>query len=286
VAGELITRDGQLEFNGLLMGAGTPYRFIRLEGWHESAYDSGSQARPGAHGAWPGELLAGTRSVIFTHGVRGDNVEHALSRLAMATRASDVELPLVAQFGGVKRLAWARCVRRSAPVDQAHAVGFVPLAALQWEATDPRIYSLETLTASTGLPRPGSGFDYPLTYPIDYGDAGNPGSLQATNAGDADSPPTLTLTGAAAQPVVINRTTGARLEFDLTLADTDELTIDVREGTVLLNGVNRLYALTADSDDPGDFLLAPAPGVNDIDFRASAPSDTALLTVSWQHASM
>jgi hypothetical protein len=286
MAGELITRDGQIEYRGLLLGAGTPYPWVQLDGWitDQPGIETGNQPRPAGHGSWAGSMHAGERRVTFQHRVRTPDLHGAVQELAMATRLTDEEHPLVIQLHGVKRVAWARCVNRSLPIDLSYAVGVVPKAVVQWEATDPRIYSHDILTASTGLPRPGAGFTYPLTYPLDYGDAGNPGSLQAVNAWDADTPPTLTVTGDTPRPVIINRTTGARLILDLTVTEADELVVDTREGLVLLNGVNRAFSVADESDHPEDFLLAP--GVNDVDFRASGASDTARLTMTWQHASM
>ncbi|MFE2438085.1 phage tail protein, partial [Streptomyces sp. NPDC059409] len=64
--GSLITRDGQIQWAGLLMGPGTPYEIDRtgITGWDDlPVLDTGDIVRPDQHGAWPGARWAQPRLV-------------------------------------------------------------------------------------------------------------------------------------------------------------------------------------------------------------------------------
>ncbi|MFD0571655.1 hypothetical protein ACFQ0T_23635 [Kitasatospora gansuensis] len=67
--GSLITRDGQLQWGGLLMGPGTRYQLTAegLTGWHDlPGMDLGDSPRAADHGSTPGTRLAQARTVGAT----------------------------------------------------------------------------------------------------------------------------------------------------------------------------------------------------------------------------
>ena len=67
--GSLITRDGQMQWAGLLLGPGTPYEIGSdgLTGWEDLPdYDTTDADHPTAHGAWPGARYAKPRKVGAT----------------------------------------------------------------------------------------------------------------------------------------------------------------------------------------------------------------------------
>ena len=286
-AGDLITQDGQLEFNGLLLGGGTVYGWRQLDGWDDlPPLQAANATRPSQHGSYPGQLVAGERVItwdfLISTTVAAFPAAVAALRAATAVPSGDVEIPLVIQLAGQKLLVNARCTQRAVGAPKTYPLGYVT-GALQFVASQPRRYTAVQSTASTGLPTAGTGLVYPLVYPLDYGSGGTPGAVQALNAGDTATPCVLTVRGPATMPSVANQTLNKTLEFSITLAGSDVLTVDTAAGTVLLNGTaNRLYTLTAKSTPVEDWLLAPS--INDVAFRATAYDAAALLTVTWRSA--
>ncbi len=88
------------------------------------------------------------------------------------------------------------------------------------------------------------------------------GSGTATNTGNFKASPTLTVTGAAAGPIVItNSTAGKSVSITTSVPGGQQLVVNFRARTVLLNGVNR-YDLVASTPQWFDI----APGNNTITY--------------------
>ncbi|WP_234336507.1 MULTISPECIES: phage distal tail protein [Streptomyces] len=263
VLGDLVTRRGQVQYGGLLLGRGTPYRWAKLTGWGElPALDSGTVQRPDAHGALPGTLLAQSRTIgLDGLVVRGRAAE--LGAVVGALESGTVpvvdELPLVIwldERGPL--LCWARCTRRDLPVGKGYNTGTVVDGAVEWEATDPRRYALDEQTASAGLPSPEPGLAWPLAWPLDWGAPGESGALTVTNGGTASTHPVIEFRGPMARPSLTNINSGDALEYDLPLDSDDLLVVDTLAGTATLNGTaSRLYAATARSVPEATFTFPP-----------------------------
>ncbi|MEV0410319.1 hypothetical protein AB0I68_05755 [Streptomyces sp. NPDC050448] len=298
-AGDRVAVPGHVQFGDeLLLGPGTAYRWRTLDGWEDSpALDSGTVPRSDAHGAYLGRLLAQPRTITIDDVVirtEPRRMGAAVRTLRAATALRDDEQPLVVQLDDEPPLlSFARCLRRSVPVQVGgYAIGIVQGAALQFEATDPRRYSLVEQQAETGLPSAEPGLDWQvspgperLLYPVQFGSPGSTGSLLAVNEGDAPSHPVISIRGPVSLPSVTNLATGEAVEYDIDLALDDELLADTREGTVTLNGTAaRLYTATARSAPENLFVLAP--GTTSLLFRA-APGSTdprASCSLRWRSA--
>ncbi|MCX4818357.1 phage tail family protein [Streptomyces sp. NBC_01142] len=297
-AGDLVTAPGHIQFGDLLLGPGTPYRWKNLPGWEDSpAVDSGTVNRSDAHGAYLGRLLAQPRTITLDDIVirtEPRRMGAAVRALRAATALRDDEQPLVVQLDDeLPLLSFARCMRRSIPVGVGgYAIGIVQGAALQFEATDPRRYSLVEQQVEAQLPSAEPGLDWQvppgperLLYPINFGAPGSTGSLLAVNEGDAPAHPVIAIRGPLSLPSVTNLATGEAIEYDIDLALDDELVIDTREGTVTLNATAaRLYTVTARSVPETLFTLTP--GTTSLLFR-SAPGATdprASCSIRWRSA--
>ncbi|NGO71444.1 phage tail protein [Streptomyces sp. SB3404] len=276
------------------MGEGTPVHGRKLEGWDDLPdVDDASVPMPASHGAWPGWLLAGPRVLtldFLVHHPRGAaGLPEALDELRQATALRQEERALVVQLASTQRLMWARVTRRSLPASQDYTWG-KPTGAIEWTCADPRRYEVEEQVARTGLPVPEPGLDWHpadpppgLEWELDWGGNAIPGTVLVENAGDADTYPTLALTGPVIRPAVTNHATGAVLEYDITLSTTDRLVIDTREGTVTLNDTApRLHTATPRST-PEQACILP-PGASLISFRAAEFNDAGALTISWRSA--
>ncbi|MFB6846202.1 hypothetical protein ACFCXS_15255 [Streptomyces sp. NPDC056373] len=289
--GDRVTIPGHVQYGDLLLGPGTPYRWRRITGWGDlPALDSGTTPRAGAHGAFPGQLLAQARTI----GLDGLTVRAPAARIGEVVGALEDatgpvvdELPFVAwldERGPL--LAYARVVRRAVPADKGYRVGTITGGALEFEATDPRRYEITERTASTTLPTSEQGLDWNddegagqgLDWPLAFGEVGSTGALSVTNAGRAETHPVIVFRGPVVRPSLINVATGDTLEYDLPLAAGDVLEVDTRAGTVTLNATaSRLDRATSRSVPEQTFTLAP--GTTSLAFRAAPESDPAASVV-------
>ncbi|QMP84116.1 minor tail protein [Streptomyces phage Alderaan] len=290
--GSLITGPGQIQYGDLLLGRDTPYRWKALSGWEElPSLDSSSALRPDAHGAYPGALLAQTRTIGLDLTVRAprDQIGGTVAALNAGTVPRADEIPLVVwldERGPL--LVNARAIRRNVPVANGYTVGTILGAAIQWEASDPRRYSVDEQHVETGLPAPEPGLEWAggtglqWTDGLDWGIGGATGNVGVVNGGDAETSPVVTFTGPVTAPR-LTQEDGRTIEYDITLAAGDQLVVDTRAGTVTLNGAaSRLYTATTRSVPEQAFTLAP--GTTSLSYRAETHSATARCAIEWRAA--
>ncbi|WP_199825478.1 phage tail domain-containing protein [Streptomyces sp. TP-A0875] len=284
-AGDLVDRPGHIQYGGLLLGPGTPYQWENLTGWDDlPALDSGTVPRPAAHGSYPGPLFSQSRVIGLTGLIIRAPVEQIGAVAGAVTAATGPvvdELPLVVWLDDRgPLLAYARAVRRSVPV-ALYRVGLSLGGAIEWEATDPRRYSLSERSASASLPAAEPGLDWHtdpegrggdrLDWPLEFGAPGSTGAMTATNAGGAETHPVIEFRGPVVRPSVTNIRTGDVLEYDIPLAADDVLVVDTRAGTVTLNETaSRLSTVTSRSAPEQAWTLPP--GTSDLFFRAAPGS--------------
>lgn len=298
MAGALITSDFQIQLGpdtgGLLLGAGTPYDVIELDGWDDlPPYSLTDVDRPAQAGAWPGPMYPQPRVLTLTLGVSGtvngigtpSTAQYAanVAALRKATNpATDTtaEAPFVVQLAGQQLMVNMRCQQRVMPTTQGYASPGLDRATLQLVATDPRRYTPAVQTASCGLASSSGGLTYPITYPLTWGTTSN-GTLTITNGGDTPTPPTLVITGPGTTPAIVRQDTGQVLQFNLTLSATDVLTVNVQDGTASLNGTSIYGALDASSASIASFLMPP--GATTLGLRVASGTGTTL-TATWQNA--
>jgi hypothetical protein len=243
-AGDLITQDGQAEWRGLLLGAGTRYRRTELEGWLDlDETRNGDVDLDNEHGAQPGQLLAGPRTVTWTGHIAGSaGFEDAVNTLRRAFTYDEnpAEEPLVIQEAGIKAMVNARWVRRKIPQNMDWPVAFTQYV-LQWRATNPRALRLPQLTPQTAPPvAGGGGLIFPLVFPLVFGSAPSGGELVLTNDGAAHAQPVWRITGPCTAPMITNADTGARLWFedDFALLAGEQLDVSTEDKSVLYVGSN------------------------------------------------
>lgn len=301
MAGELITRDQQVEWAGQLWGDGTDVQVTQLTGWDSlPSLDSGTVPRAQQHGAYLGRLLAQSRVITADLQMTTwpDTYPAARRALLAATTLAQDEQPLVVRTAGETQLVFARVFSRALPNTTDAALG-TPAVSIAWEATDPRRYDLTEQAVTTTLPQAGLGLDWAdgaspagldwhdgaSPAGLDWGADASTGNITCVNAGDADAHPTLEIRGPITTPAVTIVETGQVLEYDITLAASDVLTVDTWAGTVTLaSGASRLYTATARSAPEGAFVLPP--GASTLALRAAPGSadPAASLTVRFRSA--
>lgn len=299
MAGALITSDFQIQLGpdsgGLLLGAGTPYDVIELDGWDDMPPLSLTDVdRPAQAGAWAGPMYPQPRVLTLTLGVSGTvggigtvTVAQYAANVAALRKATNpagsdttVESPFVVQLAGQQLQATVRCQQRVMPTTQGYSSPGLDRVTLQLVATDSRRYSPTVQSASCGLASTSGGLAYPITYPITWGTV-SPGTLTITNSGDTPTPPTLTITGPGTTPAIVRQDTGQILLFNLTLSTTDVLVVNTLDGTVTLNGASVYGALDPSSAPIASLLMAP--GTTTLGLRVASGTGTTL-TATWQNA--
>lgn len=236
----------------LRAGSGRPWGVQDLQGWRRLAsIASSSVARPGAHGSYPGGHYARSRPIraLLVHRPWHGPLEAALDELEAATgvvERSTEPTPLEIGQLGVTYRAWARVVDREVPQDDRWAAGVAVGVLVEWEAPDPFKYRVpgyspvETEPSTPG----GGGLEFPLEFPLAFGEQSEGGSVTVTNAGNAPSWPVLELDGPGLGLAII-ADDGRQLRFlaDYALAAGETLQIDTGARSVTLSGVSRANKL-------------------------------------------
>lgn len=238
--------------------------------------------RAGDHGSYPGSDLLGPRQVILELLLKAASetaFDTAVQAVAAATAVQTAELPLY--FGGGSYFINARPRRRSLPRTYDQLQQLAPVA-LEFLATDPRYYGATVKTATMGLGIATSGLVFPATFPTSFGSGSSSGSAVLTNAGTFATRPRLTITGPVDNPIVDLMTTPTQtISLVLSLSSTDTLVIDLKAGSIILNGTaSRRNTLAA-----GSVLWELPPGSTTVRFRNNgAYQAAAALAVSYYDA--
>ncbi|AXI78061.1 phage distal tail protein [Peterkaempfera bronchialis] len=294
--GSLITRDGQMQWAGLLIGPGTPYRIDRqgITGWEDLPdIDLSDAERPTGHGAWPGAGYAKSRKVGGQIWLlpqpdpdNPDTAEAALATVRMLRQAlaqQDEERWLAIRLHGETLAVRARVNQRVLTSDRQFATQGVAKATVQWLASDPRRYLTTPQSTSTGAPVWESGLTWPLTWPLYWGEAASTGDVAVDNRGSAPTHPVITFRGPCSNPSLTERTSGQRLRYEIDLGADEELVVDTAAGTVTLNGT-AARRHTAASDSSPEELFTFAPGRSELSFRPGQADAGAEVSVSWRSA--
>ncbi|MEU8196332.1 hypothetical protein AB0C10_21350 [Microbispora amethystogenes] len=267
--GDQITKAGQIEWNGFLIGADTPYRMQTLDGWITDLpdLDSGNVPQPNRHGSYSGRDLAQERHVILGGQIRAprEEMEQAYLDLiaAMTVLEDDTELPLAIRLMGITFVGYGKAAQRRVPVDKNFRLGLAQMT-LQWTLSDPVLLSRELHSAV-----------------ITDGT-----TQQLANLGNTRTFPLVRVPGPAEDPLIAvqHPIAGERvLEFGITIPDGQTLIVDPYYGNVTMDGADRLGTLTGSSVPPTDLVL-PA-GLSDVTY-GSGSGGAPPITVLWRHAYM
>jgi hypothetical protein len=270
--------DVVVEWQGITIGGGTnQYTVQTITGWDDLpeviTYD---QERARGHGDHVGDMFARAR-IVTVEGTIADPAERdalAQALAAVSLVRSDVTDLTVTTFGTALTTG-ARLIRRSLPVGLRYGAGLVPFA-LQWRCPDPLRYGQAQSAKSTGLPTSGGGLTYPLTYPLDYGAAGDPGQVTLTNDGTAEAPIVFTVSGPLPSGWQVSAG-DQRLIYPVEVPAGETLTVDTAAGTIVAQGTaDRRANLTV-----ADWIVVPAVSSVTLQFASlgGAYDPAAVLTV-------
>ena len=243
----LITQDFQIDFDGLLMGAGTPYGVSMWGGFLDMpAVRSQTTSRPKARGAFltpdydDGKLYDVDVDITSQAGIAFSD---AVAAMAAGTYPQETLRPLRFRLPNMGvRVTLVQCRRRVIPVELAYEFGLSQKAALQWFAPDARQYGPAVLLPA-GLRSGGTGVSFPLVFPLSFGVPPSGGRVTFTNTGSAPTEPVITVTGPLLSGFEITYLeTGRRLRYTATVGT--DLVLDCAQGTCTTQGQERAPFLT------------------------------------------
>lgn len=261
--GDQISSAGQVEWNGFVIGSGTPYRMQRLDGWITDMpnLDSTNVAQPNRHGSYSGRKYSQERTVTLSGLIRTrrEDMEQVVQALIRETPVlqDDTELPLAIRLLDTIYVGYGSVVRRSIPVDKNFRLGQAQLT-MQWVLSDPLLLSRELNSAVIA----------------------DGASQILTNLGNAETYPTFRIPGPVVNPAVEIENSGIErlLEFNLTVPSGQTLIIDPYYGTVTLAGA--VVKATESSTAVTDMVLPAGQNTVTYDGGGSGPD----ITVLWRHA--
>ena len=279
-AGDLVDTDWQVEIRGLLLGPGTPWRIGTLADWSSRAVRADDTPRASSHGSIPGRDLTNSHTRVLRAntgmGNRHTTADELVAlrddlRAAWATEAVDV--PIVYQLGGEKRLRFGR-TRDIEVVEDDLTVGYMTVDCEFWDR-DGVEYSAVEHAVNTPPEDPGAGFTPPFTPPWSL-PAGTSGSFPADNAGRSPAPWRARINGpttALDPPFLEHLGTGEALSFTanggLDVPAGQWVDIDSATRSVLLNGTaDRRMNLATFSR-----WFSLAPGSNNVRFAGTGTLD-------------
>ncbi|MDH2424726.1 phage tail domain-containing protein [Sphaerisporangium sp. TRM90804] len=248
--GQLLTGPWQIEWARMVFGV-APYWILEPgpEGWDDlPEVDSGNAPRAARHGSWPGRDYAQQRTVSAVIAVSDDAGAFLTSRrdLRRVLNLSEdgSELDLVIRTDSETLRAKAKVTSRLMSV-QHYGQQFTAVS-VRWVAADPRRYDLQQQSVTV----PADGTDY------------------CVNDGDIATSPLIKINGPVVDPVIENETLGRILRFGIDLDDGEQLLVDTNAGTVLLDGADRMDALSSLSVPVEEWTLAA--GTNRIAYTADS----------------
>jgi len=229
-----------LTLRGVTVGTGTAWPFIEAPAlFGIDSPRSNDALKPYGWGSTThGPDLPSSRDISFSVWSNLLSESAALAALQTFQGAygqADETLELTVSTPSQDFIVYGR-PRRSIPNLENVGSGIIGVA-VQFRALDPRFYDATPTSTTVPLGAISGGLAYPFAYPFAYGTA-SAGTATLNNLGNAPTSLKITIaptSEAVTDPVVVNQTTGERVEFEsLTISPGRSLEIDFAERTVTL----------------------------------------------------
>lgn len=279
----------QFSYQGYVFGPGTPLELTKIEGIDMPTVRNGDAGRPREAGRFIGLDVLDGRDIAITGQLLTVDPT-AWMNLSSATAAGGtLEYPLyfnTPSWGTLVTMVRPR--KRPMAIDIQAALGNLVDVVLGFSGSDPRWYSVPTLSQSATSPGTTLGFTLPLGFPFSFGGGSAIGFLSVLNSGNIDIPAILTVTGPCTNPSITNGSLpGApNITFGVTMNAGDQLVIDtgIHTATFFTAGSTlgspRVYTLAQGSQW---WTLWPSSALggtaNAIQFLTDDSSPTGTLTV-------
>lgn len=146
-------------------------------------------------------------------------------------------------------------------------------------APDFRFYSQTLHEDSMAESQIEGGTSIPTPVPIDFDGSGSSGGLNIVNLGNEDTPISFTIKGPGEGFTVRNDTTQKQFRINYAISVGDEIVIDTKNKTVLLNGTYNIYSALE------GYFWELVSGTNRIFFITDSSADeNTLLEMRWRDA--
>lgn len=255
---------------------GTAWLLLGVDGMDGTPTSGQVVQRAGDHGGFPTPQWYSARPITLR--IQASAQTQALRDTARALLQQAIPVNKLATFTYGEPVPKTLLVRRSGAIRESYPTTLDCVFTVGLIAPDPRKYGASwsfTVNANGQL----LGITPPLTPPIALPSQPPPGSVSATNYGNFETRPTITITGPITAPAVYNQTTGMSISFStVTLGATDTLVLD------LLNKVAYLDGAFIGADLWSSWWVLP-PGTSQIVLQGSN-SGGAQMTVAYQDAWM
>lgn len=288
-----LLETGQWKVRDLVMGPHTPYRVVASSNTSTLTVRSPQSAdRPYAHGSmvgaeWANAATMPIRIMIdappYTETAWLDAIDD-LKKAFRPVGASGEMVELYRNIDG-REYVWFGRTRMVEPEEDLAAGGY-GFVQCSFVAPDPRRYSAELTSQSTGLPVQQGGLTFPETLPWTVDGTLVSGRLSLTNSGTAEAPLTLRIDGPVVNPIVLLRRPDLvvqSIEFTVTLLDGQYLQVTTENHLALINGLaqsNQRGQVTAWTIDPFPLQL----GTSELRFMSSGEDEGAQITASHRSA--
>jgi hypothetical protein len=291
--------DFQWSFNGLTMGANTPFGVLGAEGMNMAALRSGDVNKPRDHGQLKGLDVYGGQDVILDLWVKsnGTSLQSSEDELAAATVAQPSEdQPLWFQLPNKPLLClMVRPRKKPRKIDSDYASANIAKPELSLHAEDPRFYGAgqsSTLTLAT----PTGGLAFPVGFPVTFSNI-TPSTVVLVN-GNTEMRPVVIFSGPLTNPTIENASIAG--EPFLKVVNPEEVGYTVASGDQILLNLDTPHLVqyykggVASGSEPTDIMewLTVSstwwdllPGANTLRFYSNDATNTGgTATVNWAPA--
>ena len=260
---------------------GVTWKLAPLDGWDEPPETSlDATPRTGTHGMRVSQSpKLGGRQIDFAGVLVGHSWNALSAAINMLRSAIPIEeaASLLVHVDGEDALT-AQVIQFGRPLfprGGATVAFSIPLMA-----PDPRRYSPDVVTASTGLPQTTGGMVVNnarvVNNALSVGDSSSSGLIVVTNDGNMSTPPSITITGPCPPCSLTHRQTGRTLKVPDAIPAGRTLTIDTDNRRAFLDG-------TAPRTITGAWFEY-GEGTNEVAFSAATYTTGALLTSAHRSA--
>lgn len=273
LGGDLQVTIGDVTF-GVVNDDRVSVRLAGLEGWFGIGSTGQVEERSGDDGGWLSPAHARPRVVRLSGRIDGAEWAHLNDTIDRVVAAVPIRglAPLYVTDHGDTKVVWVR--QEGEPLITRK--GKWATVSLSMVAPDPRKYSAEVTSASTGLPQTSGGLSLPLSTPVTVGATTDAGVLVTTNSGNYATRPMLRVIGPAPAFTITHRTTGRSLTSSLEVPAGRFLELDTDRRRALLDGTEPRPVTGA--------WFEYEPGDNEVAFSAVSYNPDALLVSEHRHA--
>lgn len=271
--GDLIVQDYQYEYNGLLMGKGTPYIMSKITGLLGAPpVRDEDKDRDDAWGDFPGMDLYSPRyisyDVWFDESIHaGLEAEQALDLLMEAHQIDRNQMPhewvMQRPDWRGKRYCWAK--PRTTDFDAGYNFSRgLCLGSIQVKAHDPRYYSLAETAVAIVIANATTSKEQDINY-----------------GGKVDGAPVLEINGPCTDPWIQNQDDNSRaIRLDGTIPAGQTVIVDVKRRTVTQGGLD-VYRTLVRPDNQWWHLV---PGLNRVTYSRTDAGAASTLNVKYRKA--